>query len=282
MLAAMHNVKKIYIMLGTNDHISPDVLEYFIDNYGKFIDNIRKYRPDSTIYIQSILPVTPLKEKEGRFKNEYIYMYNDALLKLAKEKRCYFIDLYKMCSDENGNLISEISPDGIHLNIEYYRKWYDYLKTHAVGNDVSEAVSVVKPVVNYVKTNDESIKIAEALKKDLPFFDVLWQIDNSIGVSLYGIDASWIKSATVYAGSGATAEEIAIFEDKDEASAKLIKDKIQEHLNNKKGNFENYLPSEVAKLSNPYIKVTDKYVILCVSDYNKIADEIIKKYTNIQ
>ena len=46
------------------------------------------------------------------------------LLALAKEKKCYFIDVYNMCSDGNGNLISEISPDGIHLNIEYYKKWY--------------------------------------------------------------------------------------------------------------------------------------------------------------
>jgi len=281
MLASMHNVKKIYIMLGTNDHIAPDVMEYFIDNYGKFIDNIRKYRPDAMIYIQSILPVTPKKELEGRFKNEYIYMYNDALLKLAKEKKCYFIDLYNMCSDENGNLISEISPDGIHLNIDYYKKWYSYLKTHAVGTDNVDSVSVVKPVTNYVGTSDEAIEIAEALKKGVPFSDVLWQIDNSIGVSLYGVDASWVKSAAVYAGSGATAEEIAIFEYKDKSSANLIKAKISEHLNNKKGNFENYLPSEVVKLSHPCIRITDKYVVLCVSDYNKIADEIISKYTNI-
>ena len=69
--------------------------------------------------------------------------------------------------------------------------------------------------------------------------------------------------SNVQAISGATAEEIAIFEYNDKQSAELIKAKVLEHLNNKKGNFENYLPSEVVKLSNPYIKITDKVESCC-------------------
>ena len=69
-LIAPSNANKFYIMLGTNDVINPESQQYFINNYSKFIDDIRKYRPDPIIYIQSILPVTPKKEMEGRFKNE--------------------------------------------------------------------------------------------------------------------------------------------------------------------------------------------------------------------
>lgn len=282
MIAAMGNVGKFYIMLGTNDRIHPDVLNNYISNYSNFIDNIRKYKPDSIIYIQSILPVTPAKELEGRFNNDYIYMYNNALAELAKEKKCYFIDVYNICTDSNGDLIGDVSPDGIHLNVTYYQRWFSYLKTHAVGGEKSDGKEVSKPKSAYIATSEEGTAIAEALKAGVPFTDKLWQIDNSIGSSLYGIDASWVKSATVYAGSGATAEEIAIFEYKDADSSEKIQQKILEHLADKKSSFENYLPSEVVKLSYPCIKATDKFIVLCVSDYNEIAADIIAGYANMQ
>ena len=281
-MIAASNANKVYIMLGTNDEISPKAQGYYIDNYTRFIDNIRAVKPNAIIYIQSILPVTPQKETEGRFHNSYIYSYNEALLNLAKEKKCYYLDIKSICADANGNMAAGISPDGIHLDVTHYQKWFSYLKTHAVDAEkyASSDGGGIEFSKDVIPSNDEEKNIAEALKQGVGFTDTLWQIDNSIGVSLYGISSSCVKSAVVYAGSGATAEEIAVFEYASEEAKQEIYNKINEHLSDRKNSFENYLPSEVVKLSAPYVRTTDKYIILCVSDHNEKADEILNDYAN--
>ena len=232
---------------------------------------------DARIYIQSILPVTPKKETEGRFKNEYIFAYNDALKKLAKEKECYYIDVNRICSDASGAMKSEVSPDGIHLDINHYRKWFEYLKSHAVDDSHFEASAAVNaPESTIIPASEKALEIAEALKNTVPFHDTLMQVNNSMAPSVYGIESSWVKSAVVYSGSGATAESISVFEPSDENVKNKIYEKLYSYLNERKKSFENYLPSELAKLSKPYIAEKDGYIVMCVSDSNNIAEQTIK------
>ena len=59
---------------------------------------------------------------------------NQELALIAQEKNCYYLDLWDVLADENGNLKAEIAQeDGYHLKPAGYTLWVDYLRTHTVG-----------------------------------------------------------------------------------------------------------------------------------------------------
>ncbi len=128
--------KKIYIMQGGNG-IAWFEKDAFISLYGELIDNVRKICPDSVIYVQSILPVTPsYSDADNGITNEKINEYNNAIAELAQKKNVYFLNVASALKDENGALPEEASPtDGMHFGPTYYTKWFDYLKTHTVQQE---------------------------------------------------------------------------------------------------------------------------------------------------
>ena len=52
---------------------------------------------------------------------------------IALEKNCYFLNLWEVLADENGDLIeSYAQPDGYHIKPEGYAVWVDYLCSHTM------------------------------------------------------------------------------------------------------------------------------------------------------
>lgn len=131
----VENPKKIYIMIGINSLGMEK--ESFIKSYGKMIDAIKQDHPEAIIYVQSITPVTEAYETSKNnsydITNQKINEFNAAICELAGEKEVYYIDVDKALKDENGALPNEASPkDGIHFGSKYYKKWFEYLRTHTV------------------------------------------------------------------------------------------------------------------------------------------------------
>lgn len=119
---------KIYIELGINE-IGGSV-NTFIRNYGNMIDTIRAAEPDADIYIISVLPVTRAKSQSGQvFNMTRINMYNTALLQLAEEKQCYYMDVCSWYLGGDGYLPSSWSSDGVHLYAQYYSVWENCMRT---------------------------------------------------------------------------------------------------------------------------------------------------------
>ena len=59
---------------------------------------------------------------------------NNELAAIALEKNCYFLNLWEVLADENGDLIeSYAQPDGYHLRPAGYAVWTDYLCSHTEG-----------------------------------------------------------------------------------------------------------------------------------------------------
>lgn len=135
--------KKIYVMLGANG-VGWIEKEDFIENYQNLIRAIMAQHPDAILYIQSIFPVTKEKSlsENGIFANDKIVDYNRAIAAMCKENGVYYLNVAQAVADENGALATEASPDGIHIGPDYYRKWFDYLKTHTVA--LEEAVGGTK------------------------------------------------------------------------------------------------------------------------------------------
>lgn len=132
-LALQENVGKIYIMLGSNG-IAWFPKETLVNLYEEFVTSVMQTKPEATIYIQSILPVTkPLNDLANNITNEKIDEYNLALIDLAKKLNVYYVDVNSALKDENNALPTDASPtDGMHFGSEYYNKWIDYLKKHTV------------------------------------------------------------------------------------------------------------------------------------------------------
>ncbi|MEG1448207.1 MAG: GDSL-type esterase/lipase family protein [Oscillospiraceae bacterium] len=130
-LKTIENAEKIYIMLGANG-IAWFPKETLINHYEEFLLSVMEAKPDATIYIQSILPVTQsMDDLANNITNEKIDEYNLALLELAKKLDVYYVDINSSLKDENNALPAEASPgDGMHFGAEYYLKWIDYLRTH--------------------------------------------------------------------------------------------------------------------------------------------------------
>ena len=95
------------------------------------------------------------------------------------------------------------------------------------------------------------------------FGEPMNELESSVAFGLYGCAEG--TSVCAYAGTGATAEEIAVF---DCGSAEAAAAQV-EYLNQRNevriGQYESYAPNEVPKLQNAYIYQSGQYVVFCVA-----------------
>jgi len=132
-MAKETNYSKIYVMLGVNE-LGWSKVEIFRGQYAKLIERIREDHPDATVVIQSILPVSARQEaKKTYVNNKRIAEYNEAIVSLAEELDCEYLNVQEAVIGEDGCLKPELTSDGVHLNIRGCKTWLEYLKTHSVG-----------------------------------------------------------------------------------------------------------------------------------------------------
>lgn len=117
--------------------------------------------------------------------------------------------------------------------------------------------------------------LADELMEKVEFVDELSPVKSEMVPKLYGIDNA--QDAYVYMGSGATAEEVAVFKFASEQDAMDALAKIEQYIAARKDSFANYIPGEVARLDNAVIKQSGEYLAVCVSE-GSTASEIISRY----
>ena len=137
---ASYAPKSVYILLGTNVLTQDTDYTSFLNYYSLMLDNIRALLPDADIYAQSLTPVRPAVSAgaghSGMYGARFIRVNND-LAALAVEKGCYFLDLWEVLADANGDLKAEYAqPDGYHLLPEGYAAWVNYLRTHVAHTEI--------------------------------------------------------------------------------------------------------------------------------------------------
>lgn len=126
------------------------------------------------------------------------------------------------------------------------------------------------------KTPDINIdNLAADLVADVSFTDDLALIDDSMISNLYNVQ---YEDAVLYMGSGATAEEVAIFACADEAAAKTALDGAKSHIQSQIDSFEDYIPEEVKRLEEALVLQEGKYVITVVTEDKETAQGVIDKY----
>ena len=132
---AAQNPKAVYILLGTNVLGTDGDYNGFLAYYRLMLDAVAQAVPGATIYIQSITTVQLSASVEHPGLNQTrLKQVNQELALIAQEKNCYYLDLWDVLADENGNLKADIAQeDGYHLKSAGYTLWVDYLRTHTVG-----------------------------------------------------------------------------------------------------------------------------------------------------
>ena len=112
----------VYLMIGINDILwdNGNTNEQLGKEYDELLKQLRKCAPQARIYVQSILPVT------GNFSehNPRVEEMNDIIEDLAKSHKLEWVDLRPALSDENGELKSRYTMDGVHLMLEGYLAWF--------------------------------------------------------------------------------------------------------------------------------------------------------------
>ena len=134
---ASQQPRALYILLGTNVLTVDSDYTSFLTYYRLMLDMITQALPGTPVYVQSVTPVRPeVAAKKGHegLNRDRLCRINDELAAVALEKNCYFLNLWEVLADENGDLKAEYAqPDGYHLKPEGYTAWVDYLCSHTAG-----------------------------------------------------------------------------------------------------------------------------------------------------
>lgn len=123
---------KIFVMIGINDLKIGKAIDSITANQIRIIEKIKRLSPRTKIYMQSTLPVNEgmLASIYKRLNNADITKMNTALKLACKQKKVTYLDLHPIMIDENTQLKSSLSTDGLHLKPEAYLNWVNYLKTN--------------------------------------------------------------------------------------------------------------------------------------------------------
>lgn len=122
---------KIFLMAGVNDLTGGQSVETIVANIARMADMVREAVPECRLYIQSVLPVSTKRLAYDYVKghNPKVAEINARLAELCSEKAgCTFIDVAPLLSDADGELRTDLTKDGIHLQPAGYVVWTDRIK----------------------------------------------------------------------------------------------------------------------------------------------------------
>lgn len=119
---------------------------------------------------------------------------------------------------------------------------------------------------------------ASRLASEITYTDEMAEIDLDTAGMIYYLEDAQITNAKIYESSGATAEEIAVFECASSADADKVMTAMQQRVEEQKESFKDYVPEELLKLDNAVLIKNGNYVMLSVSDDAEAAQKIINSY----
>ena len=129
------HIKKLFLMIGTNDLAAGVSPEEVAANIGKLLDRFAEESPWTKIYVQSILPVngvdTKAKAKNHWKKGAEIIEANKLIEALCEgRKNVLYIDVYSALVDQKGMLDQRYTNDGLHLMGEGYLAWKEVIEKY--------------------------------------------------------------------------------------------------------------------------------------------------------
>ena len=106
--------------------------EYFISEYLKLIESVKKANPNTRIILQSMFPVC---RSYTLTTNDKIREGNKWIIEVAKRADVYYLNTQEALTDDAGYLIEEYSTDGCHLTPLGLDIELEYICTHMIGEN---------------------------------------------------------------------------------------------------------------------------------------------------
>ena len=121
--------KKIFLLSGVNDVSHNLTADSIVEAFGSLISYIREQTPETKLYVESLLPINnSFKRYKNIFgKEQVIRDINAKLEAVVKSNGATWINVNPAFCDEEGNLRSDLTNDGLHLLGPGYLMWRDLL-----------------------------------------------------------------------------------------------------------------------------------------------------------
>lgn len=105
--------------------------------------------------------------------------------------------------------------------------------------------------------------LADELLNSATFGETMNPLESSVALGLYACAEG--TEAVAYAGTGATAEEVAVFNCGSAEAAEALVNSLETRNQTRIEQYSSYNPTEVPKLENALIMSGGQYVVLCVA-----------------
>jgi len=128
------------------------------------------------------------------------------------------------------------------------------------------------------KKEMEPQAFVDELLSGAAFTDSLNRLEDDVVPILYEVETADYTSAIVYAGTAATAEEIAVFEAVDAAAADRLLTAAQKRVDEQIESYKDYGPAAAMTLENAIVKKSGNYVVVVVCTDSAAAKKIADKY----
>ena len=120
--------------------------------------------------------------------------------------------------------------------------------------------------------------LAGQLVEAATFGETMTELDSNIAPGLYNAPEG--TTVCAWAGTGATAEEVAVFDTGSAENAAALAESLKQRNQTRISDYANYNPAEVPKLENAVILTGGNYVVLIVatdaSAAKQIAEDALK------
>ena len=110
------------------------------------------------------------------------------------------------------------------------------------------------------------------------FKDSLNKLDDPVIPLLYGLDSADYSEAIVYAGTAATAEELAVLKAVDDAAAERLLTALRERVDHQIEVYQSYGPAQAMTLQNGVVERSGDYVVMVICEDAEGARKICDKY----
>lgn len=121
--AEMTNPEKVFLMCGVNDLDGTLDKESFRKSYDQLVRAVKTKFPNSNIYVQSVLPLSPSGEQKAPYvKNSHINECNKIIMEIAQKQGVTYLNISQVITSNN-----VYEADGLHFKSAFYPLWLKYV-----------------------------------------------------------------------------------------------------------------------------------------------------------
>ena len=127
----------VYIMIGVNELGYP--AESYESGLSNLVEEVLAAQPEAVVYLQIMPPLNDAMCRAnglaGYINNDNLQKFNEAIQRVATEKKVALLNTAEVYAGEDGQLPRELAFDGCHFAVTAYTPWADYLRSHVMDRE---------------------------------------------------------------------------------------------------------------------------------------------------